>query len=303
MERILTQVSQEKISSAPYEDPDNSRSVGDYDAIENAQPPPAELFGKNEGSEDQKDPSTIYHQADDQFGKNGGDAERLESFGPVGDEQPTSFPMSQSTFLELHGDVLLPQELEELSREKASFETIYFAGSIPSRQGDDLEILKSLNEERAASFKEKRDNPDSSNNNGEYQGNPVFDNYEGYYRVQIGEHIAYRYEIMKVLGKGSFAQVVQCRDHKQPGSPLFAVKITRNTEMDHKFAHKEAQYLKYIMQEDPHDKHNIVRMVDTSYFREHHCFVFELLHTDLFEHLKATGFVGFSTDKIKDYAV
>ena len=31
--------------------------------------------------------------------------------------------------------------------------------------------------------------------------------------------------------------------------------------------------------------------------------MFELLHTDLFEHLKATGFVGFSTEKIKDYAV
>ena len=92
-------------------------------------------------------------------------------------------------------------------------------------------------------------------------------------------------------------------DHKDPKKPIYAVKITRNTEMDHKFAYKEAQYLNYIMQEDPQDQHNIVRMVDQNYFREHHCFVFELLHTDLFEHLKATGFVGFSTDKIRDYAV
>jgi hypothetical protein len=44
-------------------------------------------------------------------------------------------------------------------------------------------------------------------------------------------------------------------------------------------------------------------MLDQTYFRQHHCFVFELLHTDLFEHLKATGFVGFSTDKIRDYAL
>ena len=50
-------------------------------------------------------------------------------------------------------------------------------------------------------------------------------------------------------------------------------------------------------------KHNIVRMTDATFFREHHCFVFELLHTDLFEHLRATGFVGFSTDKIRDYAI
>jgi dual specificity tyrosine-phosphorylation-regulated kinase 2/3/4 len=33
---------------------------------------------------------------------------------------------------------------------------------------------------------------------------------------------------------------VQCRDHKDPKKPIYAVKITRNTEMDHKFAHKEA---------------------------------------------------------------
>ena len=91
----------------------------------------------------------------------------------------------------------------------------------------------------------------------------MFDNFEGYYKVQIGDHLAYRYEIIKVLGKGSFAQVVECRDHSSlPDKPIFAVKITRNTEMDHKFAHKEAQYLKYIMQEDPNDKHNIVRMLD-----------------------------------------
>jgi len=58
--------------------------------------------------------------------------------------------------------------------------------------------------------------------------------------VLLGEHIAYRYEILEILGKGSFAQVVKCIDHGQPTKPMFAVKITRNTEMDHKFAHKEA---------------------------------------------------------------
>ena len=110
--------------------------------------------------------------------------------------------------------MLIEEELEEIKKDKLNFETIYFAGSIPKRQLEDLEILKSVNEERKAIFKEKRENADQSNSNGEYQGNPIFDNYEGYFRVQVGEHIGYRYEIMKVLGKGSFAQVVQCKDHK-----------------------------------------------------------------------------------------
>ena len=145
-----------------------------------------------------------------------------------------------------------------------------------------------------------KDNPDKRD--GEYQGNPIFDNFEGYLNTELGEHLCYRFEIMKVLGKGSFAQVVMAIDHADPALPRVAIKVTRNTEMDHKFAHKEANYLRYIMKEDPHDKHNIVRMLEHLEFRDHHCFVFELLHTDLFEHLKATGFVGFSTDKIREYA-
>jgi len=31
------------------------------------------------------------------------------------------------------------------------------------------------------------------------------DDEEGYYNVLIGDHLLYRYEILKILGKGSFA--------------------------------------------------------------------------------------------------
>ncbi len=116
----------------------------------------------------------------------------------------------------------------------------------------------------------------------------------------------YRYEIIKILGKGSFAQVVCCKDHKfsTPDQDiLVAIKITRNTELDHKFAQSEANLLKYIMEKDPLDQHNIVRLIDEFQFRDHHCFVFELLESgDMFEHLKATGFSGFQVNTIKQYA-
>lgn len=263
MEKIITQVSQEKISLAPYEDQDDNKGADTYE-LKNGKQAPVELFFGESNAEQEQNISIIQHAKDEDDASMVGEGnrtanERQESFGP---EAETRWPMKVEEFLDSYGHVMLPEELEELKKQRASFEMIYFPGSIPSRRLEDLEILKGLNEERAATFKEKRENTDSSNNNGEYQGNPAFDNHEGYYRVQIGEHLAYRYEIMKILGKGSFAQVVQCKDHKRPGSPLYAVKITRNTEMDHKFAHKEAQYLKYIMQEDPQDKHNIVRMVD-----------------------------------------
>jgi dual specificity tyrosine-phosphorylation-regulated kinase 2/3/4 len=35
--------------------------------------------------------------------------------------------------------------------------------------------------------------------------NSPFDDDEGYYKIKAGDHLLYRYEIVKILGKGSFA--------------------------------------------------------------------------------------------------
>lgn len=84
---------------------------------------------------------------------------------------------------------------------------------------------------------------------------------------------------------------------------VVAIKITRNTELDHKFAQNEAKLLQYLMNNDPDDQYNIVRLFDEFVFRDHHCFVFELLPKgDLFEHLKSTDFSGFQLPIIKEYA-
>ena len=111
---------------------------------------------------------------------------------------------------------MLDEEIEELKADGNKFETIYFAGLIPQRTEENMEIMRTVNAERTLTFQQQKAQGEDTQNdttNGEYQGNPIFDNYEGYYRVAMGDHIAYRYEVMKVLGKGSFAQVVQCRDH------------------------------------------------------------------------------------------
>ena len=52
--------------------------------------------------------------------------------------------------------------------------------------------------------------------------------------------------------------MVSCLDHKT-GNKV-AIKINRNTEVDHNFAKQEARLLKFLMKEDADDKYNIVRM-------------------------------------------
>ena len=53
-----------------------------------------------------------------------------------------------------------------------------------------------------------------------------FDNETQEYITILHEHLAYRYEIIKKLGKGSFGIVLRVFDHKN--KEFFALKILKN---------------------------------------------------------------------------
>lgn len=71
-----------------------------------------------------------------------------------------------------------------------------------------------------------------------------YDDERGDYNIVIGDHLAYRYEVVDVLGKGSFGQVVRCVDHKTGG--LVAVKIIRNKKRFHQQALVEVNILQKL---------------------------------------------------------
>jgi dual specificity tyrosine-phosphorylation-regulated kinase 2/3/4 len=129
--------------------------------------------------------------------------------------------------------------------------------------------------------------------------NHGYDDERGDYLVVEGDHLCYRYEVVGVLGKGSFGQVVHCRDHKTGGS--VAVKIIRNKKRFHAQALVEVKILQQIVEWDPQDKHFMVKMTDHFYFRGHLCIVTELLSINLYELIKANKFCGFSTVLIRRF--
>jgi len=76
--------------------------------------------------------------------------------------------MTANQFLLLHKSKMLDEEIRELGPGPNQFKTIYFAGTITTRHGDDLDILKSVNSERKQIFEDKMKS-EEDHSNGEYQ--------------------------------------------------------------------------------------------------------------------------------------
>ncbi|KAI1126356.1 hypothetical protein F5Y10DRAFT_214781 [Nemania abortiva] len=126
-----------------------------------------------------------------------------------------------------------------------------------------------------------------------------YDDERGDYSIVMGDHLAYRYEIVDVLGKGSFGQVVRCIDHKTGG--LVAVKIIRNKKRFHQQALVEVNILKKLREWDPKNKHSMVNFTHSFYFRGHLCISTELLDMNLYEFIKSNSFRGFSLKLIRRF--
>ena len=71
-----------------------------------------------------------------------------------------------------------------------------------------------------------------------------YDDERGDYNIVNGDHLAYRYEIIDILGKGSFGQVVRCIDHRT--GVLVAIKIIRNKKRFHQQALVEVDILQKL---------------------------------------------------------
>ncbi|KZT20255.1 hypothetical protein NEOLEDRAFT_881230 [Neolentinus lepideus HHB14362 ss-1] len=126
-----------------------------------------------------------------------------------------------------------------------------------------------------------------------------YDDERGDYLVINGDHLGYRYEVVDTLGKGSFGQVLRCRDHCT--GECVAIKIIRNKKRFHHQALVEIKILDNLRKWDHDEKHHVIKMTEHFYFRNHLCIAMELLSINLYELIKANGFVGFTTALIRRF--
>ncbi|KAF9405928.1 hypothetical protein BGZ94_003314, partial [Podila epigama] len=180
-----------------------------------------------------------------------------------------SLPLTPYAALKLYGAYLSLYERAEIGE----YPQIYYVG-------------QNCRQKKAASV-------EASNSNFGY------DDERGDYLIVNHDHLMFRYEVLDMLGKGSFGQVAKCYDHKT--GEYVAIKIIRNKMRFHCQAMVEVKILGCLTKWDPEDKHNLIRMTDSFYFRNHLCIATELLSINLYEFIKSNSFNGSSLGLIKRF--
>ncbi|OHT06171.1 CMGC family protein kinase [Tritrichomonas foetus] len=141
----------------------------------------------------------------------------------------------------------------------------------------------------------KKIRPTNSNSN-----NHGYDDSSSHYRAIVGDHIAYRYEIRAILGKGAFGQVIRCFDHKTKQS--VALKLIVNTEIMQEQGRIEVAIIQHLNNHDPDKKQHVIRGLDYFIFRRHICATFEILGQNMYEYSRSMRFRPISSPTMKPIA-
>ncbi|OCT91920.1 dual specificity tyrosine-phosphorylation-regulated kinase 2 [Xenopus laevis] len=130
--------------------------------------------------------------------------------------------------------------------------------------------------------------------------NGGYDDDQGGYSLVPHDHVAYRYEVLKVIGKGSFGQVAKVYDQKL--HQHLALKMVRNEKRFHRQAAEEIRILEHLKKHDKTGGMNVIHMLESFTFRNHICMTFELLSMNLYELIKRNKFQGFSLQLVRKFA-
>ncbi|XP_030232069.1 dual specificity tyrosine-phosphorylation-regulated kinase 4 [Gadus morhua] len=128
-----------------------------------------------------------------------------------------------------------------------------------------------------------------------------YDDRKGHYKMVIKDHIAYRYEVLEVMGQGTFGRVLKCRDHKT--KQLVAMKVIANDQRFKDEAKAEVEILELLQKNDEDGLANVVHMKEYFQFRDHVCITFDLMGKSLLEVLKQREYRGLGASQVRSHAI
>ncbi|KAI1104692.1 kinase-like domain-containing protein [Jackrogersella minutella] len=126
------------------------------------------------------------------------------------------------------------------------------------------------------------------------------DDDDGHYIVVPDADLTPQYQMVKLLGQGTFGKVVQARDRKR--NKLVAIKIIRAVQKYRDASRIELRVLQTLKANDDENRNRCIHLRDCFDFRGHICIVMDLLGSSVFDFLKSNNFVPFPNSQIQSFA-
>ncbi|GIZ46829.1 hypothetical protein CKM354_000993800 [Cercospora kikuchii] len=130
--------------------------------------------------------------------------------------------------------------------------------------------------------------------------NEKIDDEDGHYIVQENSKLGERYNLISLLGQGTFGKVVRAVDTRTRKE--VAVKIIRAVPKYRDASRIELRVLQTLRAADEHNRNRCIQLRDCFDWRGHICIVTPLLGLSVFDFLKSGGFVPFPGSHIQAFA-
>ncbi|KAI1464721.1 kinase-like protein [Daldinia caldariorum] len=126
------------------------------------------------------------------------------------------------------------------------------------------------------------------------------DDDDGHYIVVPDADLTNQYQMIKLLGQGTFGKVVQARDRRR--NKLVAIKIIRAVQKYRDASRIELRVLQTLKANDEENRNRCIHLRDCFDYRGHICIVMDLLGSSVFDFLKSNNFVPFPNSQIQSFA-
>ncbi|KAF1980016.1 kinase-like protein [Bimuria novae-zelandiae CBS 107.79] len=126
------------------------------------------------------------------------------------------------------------------------------------------------------------------------------DDEDGHYMVHPEADLTERYQIIKLLGQGTFGKVVEAWDRSK--RTKCAIKVIRSVPKYREASRIELRVLSTLKSNDEYNMNRCIHLRDCFDFRNHICIVTDLYGQSVFDFLKSNQFVPFPSSHIQKFA-
>ncbi|TKR80243.1 hypothetical protein L596_014345 [Steinernema carpocapsae] len=124
---------------------------------------------------------------------------------------------------------------------------------------------------------------------------------DGHLVFRSGDIIRDRFQLMKILGEGTFGRVLEVFDNRNP-TKRRALKVIKNVSKYREAARLEVNVLNKLRDKDRKQKYLVIELVEHFDFFGHVCLLFDLLGLSVFDFMKNNGYLPYPIEHTRHIA-